>query len=259
MITLFGIGTLDAWPVDLKAMMKVTGINANVSVLFVVSFIIIMSFLMVNVFVGFVVVAFHNEKDRNDGFKVLKKPSQDSLLEALTITLPNSMQPERKWKRAIWKLVASSWFEYGVLLCVALNTIIIITRHHNQSVAFTKLQDIGNLVFTTLFTIESILKLAGFGPRGFVKDYWCVFDGLVIIGSWIDIILSQFKIPFINLSLLRLFRVARVLKLVSKQGNLKQLLITFIKSLKSIPSIALLLGMVFFVYGVLGMQVSCAI
>ena len=59
----------------------------------------------------------------------------------------------------------------------------------------------------------------------------------------------------ISVSFFRLFRVLRVVKLLSKGDGLRTLLYTFVKSFQALPWVAAFIAIIFFVYGVVGMQV----
>ncbi len=60
----------------------------------------------------------------------------------------------------------------------------------------------------------------------------------------------------ISINFFRLFRVMRLVKLLSKGEGIRTLLWTFIKSFQALPWVAILIGLIFFIYGVVGMQVS---
>lgn len=60
----------------------------------------------------------------------------------------------------------------------------------------------------------------------------------------------------ISINFFRLFRVMRLVKLLSKGEGIRTLLWTFIKSFQALPYVALLIVMLFFIYAVIGMQVS---
>ncbi len=59
-----------------------------------------------------------------------------------------------------------------------------------------------------------------------------------------------------HLKFLRLFRVMRLIKLLSRNEGIRTLLWTFIKSFQALPYVVLLIIMMFFIYAVIGMQVS---
>lgn len=60
---------------------------------------------------------------------------------------------------------------------------------------------------------------------------------------------------FISINFFRLFRVMRLVKLLSRGNTIKTLLWTFVKSFQALPYVALLILMLFFIYAVIGMQV----
>uniref|UniRef100_A0A3Q7NIM3 Voltage-dependent N-type calcium channel subunit alpha-1B n=1 Tax=Callorhinus ursinus TaxID=34884 RepID=A0A3Q7NIM3_CALUR len=60
---------------------------------------------------------------------------------------------------------------------------------------------------------------------------------------------------FINLSFLRLFRAARLIKLLHRGYTIRILLWTFVQSFKALPYMCLLITILFFIYATIGMQV----
>ncbi|VDL90120.1 unnamed protein product [Schistocephalus solidus] len=60
---------------------------------------------------------------------------------------------------------------------------------------------------------------------------------------------------FLSLGFLRLFRAARLIKLLRQGYTIRILLWTFIQSVKALPYVCLLIAMLFFIYCIIGMQV----
>jgi len=60
---------------------------------------------------------------------------------------------------------------------------------------------------------------------------------------------------FINVGFLRLFRAARLIKLLRQGYTIRILLWTFVQSFKALPYVCLLIGMLFFIYAIIGMQI----
>ncbi|KAK7895355.1 hypothetical protein WMY93_020680 [Mugilogobius chulae] len=171
------------------------------------------------------------------------------------------------------------YFEYLMFTLILLNTICLAMQHHGQTKSFNDAMNILNMLFTGLFTVEMILKLIAFKPRGYFSDPWNVFDFLIVIGSIIDVILSEInpadsshsssshppvvrpmglqnseENARISITFFRLFRVMRLVKLLSRGEGIRTLLWTFIKSFQALPYVALLIVMLFFIYAVIGMQ-----
>ncbi|KAI2661400.1 Voltage-dependent L-type calcium channel subunit alpha-1D [Labeo rohita] len=113
-------------------------------------------------------------------------------------------------------------------------------QHYEQSKLFNFVMDILNMIFTTLFTVEMIIKLMALRPYHYFIDAWNSFDALIVVGSLVDIMIAEFMM--------------RLVKLLSKGEGIRTLLWTFVKSLQALPYVGLLIAMIFFIYGVIGMQ-----
>lgn len=257
MVTLFSIGTLDNWIEDMNLITnEVKDVSIATSYFFMISFLLMMTFIMLNVFVGFVAVAFQMERDKKEGFCILDKHAQDCMRMALRLEMEPIIWHGTEMQRKLRRMLESHPFEYTILVCVFFNCVIMMTKHSNQPEIYDTIQEAANLFFTSLFTIESLLKLIAMTPKAFIRDPWSVFDLLLVIGSWFDVTLQLFHINiYINLTVFRLFRAVRVFRILCKKGNLRQILATFLSSIKSVPNVVFLVVLVLFIYTVMGMQV----
>ncbi|KAK2721459.1 hypothetical protein QYM36_003671 [Artemia franciscana] len=93
----------------------------------------------------------------------------------------------------------------------------------------------------------------------FFKDSWNTFDFVTVVGSVIDAVVTESGIGpgqnFLSVGFLRLFRAARLIKLLRQGYTIRILLWTFVQSFKALPYVCLLIGMLFFIYAIIGMQV----
>ncbi|GFS62125.1 voltage-dependent calcium channel type A subunit alpha-1 [Trichonephila clavipes] len=89
----------------------------------------------------------------------------------------------------------------------------------------------------------------------FFRDPWNTFDFITVVGSVIDVLVMELGISFFNVGFLRLFRAARLIKLLRQGYTIRILLWTFIQSFKALPYVCLLIAMLFFIYAIIGMQV----
>lgn len=96
-----------------------------------------------------------------------------------------------------------------------------------------------------VFVAELAIKLFAWGPR-FFRNGWNVFD-FVIVG----VALAPASGP---LSILRSLRILRVLRLLSTVRRLRMLVEALIIAIPSIGWIAFLLGLVFYIFGVMGTE-----
>ncbi|KFM58575.1 Voltage-dependent calcium channel type A subunit alpha-1, partial [Stegodyphus mimosarum] len=94
-----------------------------------------------------------------------------------------------------------------------------------------------------------------YGCKNFFKDPWNTFDFITVVGSVIDALVVETGVSFFNFGFLRLFRAARLIKLLRQGDTIRILLWTFIQSFKALPYVCLLIAMLFFIYAIIGMQV----
>jgi voltage-dependent calcium channel L type alpha-1D len=163
--------------------------------------------------------------------------------------------PKDPLQYRIWSFVTSPFFEYLVFAAICINTVLLAMGFYNQPELYTAFLDVMNLVFTVFFTFEFTVKLAAFGFKEYFADPWNTFDFVIVIGSFLDIGMANLADGGgASISMLRLFRAMRLVKLLAKGESIRQLLYTFIKSFQALPYVALLVALVFFIYGVVGMQ-----
>ncbi|XP_051248163.1 voltage-dependent L-type calcium channel subunit alpha-1C isoform X13 [Dicentrarchus labrax] len=265
MMALFAVSTFEGWPgllyraIDSHAedVGPIYNYRVVISIFFII-YIIIIAFFMMNIFVGFVIVTFQEQGEQEYKNCELDKNQRQCVEYALKARPLRRYIPKNPYQYKVWYVVNSTYFEYLMFTLILLNTICLAMQHHGQTINFNDAMNILNMLFTGLFTVEMILKLIAFKPRGYFSDPWNVFDFLIVIGSIIDVILSEInnseENARISITFFRLFRVMRLVKLLSRGEGIRTLLWTFIKSFQALPYVALLIVMLFFIYAVIGMQ-----
>ncbi|XP_029856423.1 voltage-dependent L-type calcium channel subunit alpha-1S isoform X5 [Aquila chrysaetos chrysaetos] len=265
MMSLFTVSTFEGWPellymaIDTNAEDTGPVYNYRVEIaMFFIIYIILIAFFMMNIFVGFVIVTFQEQGESEYKNCELDKNQRQCVQYALKARPLRRYIPKNPYQYQIWYVVTSSYFEYLMFFLILLNTICLGMQHYNQSAEMNHISDILNVAFTILFTLEMILKLMAFKAKGYFGDPWNVFDFLIVIGSIIDVILSEIDDSDdnsrVSITFFRLFRVMRLVKLLSRGEGVRTLLWTFIKSFQALPYVALLIVMLFFIYAVIGMQ-----
>ncbi|XP_064371243.1 voltage-dependent L-type calcium channel subunit alpha-1C isoform X9 [Dromaius novaehollandiae] len=266
MMALFTVSTFEGWPEllyrSIDSHMEDVGPIYNhrveISIFFII-YIIIIAFFMMNIFVGFVIVTFQEQGEQEYKNCELDKNQRQCVEYALKARPLRRYIPKNQYQYKVWYVVNSTYFEYLMFVLILLNTICLAMQHYGQSCMFKEAMNILNMLFTGLFTVEMVLKLIAFKPKGYFSDPWNVFDFLIVIGSIIDVILSETnnaeENSRISITFFRLFRVMRLVKLLSRGEGIRTLLWTFIKSFQALPYVALLIVMLFFIYAVIGMQV----
>uniref|UniRef100_A0A8C7K7R4 Voltage-dependent L-type calcium channel subunit alpha n=1 Tax=Oncorhynchus kisutch TaxID=8019 RepID=A0A8C7K7R4_ONCKI len=268
MMALFAVSTFEGWPALLyraidshsEDLGPVYNYRVVVSIFFII-YIIIIAFFMMNIFVGFVIVTFQEQGEQEYKNCELDKNQRQCVEYALKARPLRRYIPKNQYQYKVWYVVNSTYFEYLMFTLILLNTICLAMQHHGQTHSFNDAMNILNMLFTGLFTVEMILKLIAFKPRHYFVDAWNTFDALIVVGSVVDIAITEVNglqnsedNARISITFFRLFRVMRLVKLLSRGEGIRTLLWTFIKSFQALPYVALLIVMLFFIYAVIGMQ-----
>uniref|UniRef100_A0A669QXI7 Voltage-dependent L-type calcium channel subunit alpha n=1 Tax=Phasianus colchicus TaxID=9054 RepID=A0A669QXI7_PHACC len=265
MMALFTVSTFEGWPallykaIDANAEDQgpIYNYRVEISIFFIV-YIIVIAFFMMNIFVGFVIITFRAQGESEYRNCELDKNQRQCVEYALKAQPLRRYIPKNRTQYRVWAMVNSTAFEYIMFVLILLNTIALAVQHYEQSKPFNYVMDLLNMVFTGLFTVEMVLKIIAFKPRHYFCDAWNTFDALIVVGSVVDIAVTEVNSSEdssrISITFFRLFRVMRLVKLLSKGEGIRTLLWTFVKSFQALPYVALLIAMIFFIYAVIGMQ-----
>ncbi|XP_060127859.1 voltage-dependent T-type calcium channel subunit alpha-1G isoform X3 [Zootoca vivipara] len=148
------------------------------------------------------------------------------------------------------KIVDSKYFGRGIMIAILINTLSMGIEYHEQPEELTNALEISNIVFTSLFALEMLLKLLVYGPFGYIKNPYNIFDGIIVVISVWEIVGQQGG----GLSVLRTFRLMRVLKLVRFMPALQRQLVVLMKTMDNVATFCMLLMLFIFIFSILGMH-----
>ncbi|XDV36595.1 hypothetical protein PO909_006341, partial [Leuciscus waleckii] len=151
----------------------------------------------------------------------------------------------------LWGIVESKYFNRGIMVAILINTISMGIEHHEQPDELTNVLEICNIVFTSMFALEMILKLTAFGGFNYLRNPYNIFDGIIVIISVCEIAGQSDG----GLSVLRTFRLLRVLKLVRFMPALRRQLVVLMKTMDNVATFCMLLMLFIFIFSILGMHI----
>uniref|UniRef100_A0A1A7WB98 Calcium channel, voltage-dependent, R type, alpha 1E subunit n=1 Tax=Iconisemion striatum TaxID=60296 RepID=A0A1A7WB98_9TELE len=264
LLTLFTVSTGEGWPQVLQHSTDVTeenmgpsrGNRMEMSVFYVVYF-VVFPFFFVNIFVALIIITFQEQGDKMIQECSLEKNERACIDFAISAKPMTRYMPQNRqtFQYRLWHFVASPSFEYTVLVMIALNTVVLMMKYHSAPTAYDAVLKHLNTAFTVLFSMECILKIMAFGFVNYFRDTWNIFDFITVLGSITEIVVDLQSVNTINMSFLKLFRTARLIKLLRQGYTIRILLWTFVQSFKALPYVCLLIAMLFFIYAIIGMQV----
>ncbi len=102
-------------------------------------------------------------------------------------------------------------------------------------------------VVLAVFLVELVVKLGavGWNPRAFARDPWNVFDFVIVAVAFLPLDGS-------SVAVLRVARLLRFLRVIRALPRLQVLVGALLKAIPSMGYVALLLAVLFYVYGILG-------
>ncbi|XP_057659994.1 voltage-dependent calcium channel type A subunit alpha-1 isoform X30 [Diorhabda carinulata] len=264
MLTLFAVQTGEGWPQILQNSMAATyedqgpiqNFRIEISIFYIVYF-VVFPFFFVNIFVALIIITFQEQGEAELQSGEIDK-NQKSCIDFTIQARPlERYMPSKRssFKYKIWRIVVSTPFEYFIMMLIVFNTLLLMMKYHDSPPLLSDILAVMNILFTLLFLGETLLKLIAYGVKNFFKDPWNTFDFVTVIGSIVDAMVVEFGENFINVGFLRLFRAARLIKLLRQGYTIRILLWTFVQSFKALPYVCGLIAMLFFIYAIIGMQV----
>uniref|UniRef100_A0A8D0ECH6 Sodium channel protein n=1 Tax=Salvator merianae TaxID=96440 RepID=A0A8D0ECH6_SALMN len=155
-----------------------------------------------------------------------------------------------KVKHFVNIVVMDPFVDLAITICIVLNTLFMAMEHYPMTSEFASVLNIGNLVFTGIFTGEMVLKLVAMDPYYYFQEGWNIFDGFIVTLSLVELGLANVE----GLSVLRSFRLLRVFKLAKSWPTLNMLIKIIGNSVGALGNLTLVLAIIVFIFAVVGMQ-----
>ncbi|NXL85040.1 SCN5A protein, partial [Alectura lathami] len=146
-----------------------------------------------------------------------------------------------------------------ITLCIVMNTLFMALEHNNMTDNFKSMLNVGNLVFTGIFTAEMILKIIALDPYYYFQQPWNIFDSIIVTLSLVELSLPKHRGKKERrkggtVSVLRSFRLLRVFKLAKSWPTLNTLIKIIGNSLGALSNLTLVLAIIVFIFAIVGVQ-----
>ena len=148
-------------------------------------------------------------------------------------------------------LTASARFHAFILVLIVMAALVAGFETSASLVArFGPYFNIAGTIIQVVFMVEILLRTASNWPRPwkFFRDPWNVFDFVVAAGTLLPTVGRVGAVA-------RIARLLRVGRLASSLGDLRLVVETMMRSLSQISNILILLGLLLYVYAVLGCHI----
>lgn len=153
-------------------------------------------------------------------------------------TLQNKLKP----------IIASLAFEYFIVALILFNAVILGLETVPAIVdKYGELLFLANDIILLIFTVEAIIKITAVAPKFklYFGNGWNLFDFSIVVVSLLPGT-GEFAM------IARLARLLRVARLISTIPELRLIVNTLIRSIPSMGHVMLLMGVIFYIYGIAG-------
>uniref|UniRef100_A0A3P9BGZ6 Sodium channel protein n=1 Tax=Maylandia zebra TaxID=106582 RepID=A0A3P9BGZ6_9CICH len=285
-LSLFRLMTQDCWEKLYQQTLRTSG---KPYMIFFMLVIFLGSFYLINLILGVVAMAYDEEnqivkkeaQEKEEEFQAMLEqlreqykespsPLSASDWEQLTVKLEESRQKCPTWwydfaytfliwewcpgwlkfKKIIHLIVMDPFMDLFITICIALNTLFMAMEHYPMSDGFQSMLNIGNKIFTGIFTAEMVFKVIALDPFYYFQKKWNIFDAIIVSLSLIELCLEKMK----NMTILRSFRLLRVFKLAKSWPTLNKLIKIIGNSVGALGNLTLVLAIIVFIFAVVGMQ-----
>lgn len=133
-----------------------------------------------------------------------------------------------------------------------------LSSHECRDTKCIVLTTIDDLIFV-FFALEMIIKIVGlgvWGKKGYFADGWNRLDGFIVIASAAEYLL---EVEDMNITAFRTIRVLRPLRAINRIPSLRILVMLLLDTLPMLGNVLLLCSFVFFIFGVLAVQLWAGI
>uniref|UniRef100_A0A4W6F9S7 Voltage-dependent L-type calcium channel subunit alpha n=1 Tax=Lates calcarifer TaxID=8187 RepID=A0A4W6F9S7_LATCA len=190
------------------------------------------------------------------------RPMADLQLKEEAVPLPEASSffifgPQNKFRKLCYKIINASSFTNLILLFILLSSISLAAEdpidpksYRNQILAYA------DIVFTTVFTIEIVLKMTVYGAfmhkGSFCRNSFNILDLIVVGVSLLSMGMESSAISVVKI--LRVLRVLRPLRAINRAKGLKHVVQCVFVAIKTIGNIVLVTMLLNFMFACIGVQ-----
>lgn len=158
-------------------------------------------------------------------------------------------------RRICHKIAFHSAFELIILIIIILSCIkMVIDTYTDPSNQISLAID---NVTIGIFLLECLLKIIAKGflshEDTYLRESWNQLDFFIVLGSVVSIIFEQLNIPFITV--VRILRVMRPLRFISKNANIKIVVVALIESLQGMLNVSFIILMIWIMFATFGVSI----
>ncbi|MFH4977937.1 hypothetical protein AB6A40_004646 [Gnathostoma spinigerum] len=280
LMSLFVLSSKDGWVSIMYQGIDATGVDLQPvenynewRMIYFISFLLLVGFFVLNMFVGVVVENFHKCKEALEA-EMRERARQKRLQRKLKNKEFEDHCNQRKKKREkalpYWhnygptrlflnNIVTSKYFDLAIAAVIGINVISMAIEFYMMPPGLKYVLKSLNYFFTAVFTLEAALKISALGFWRFLKERWNQLDAFIVVLSIAGILFEEFEALELPINptiirVMRVLRIARVLKLLKMAKGIRSLLDTVGEALPQVGNLGSLFFLLFFIFAALGVE-----
>uniref|UniRef100_A0A8C2L3M7 Voltage-dependent L-type calcium channel subunit alpha n=1 Tax=Cyprinus carpio TaxID=7962 RepID=A0A8C2L3M7_CYPCA len=190
------------------------------------------------------------------------RPMADLQLKETVVPMPEASSffifgPQNKFRKLCHRIVNHTTFTNIILLFILLSSISLAAEDPIDPRSFrNKVLAYADIVFTTVFTIEIVLKMTVYGAflhtGSFCRNSFNILDLIVVGVSLLSMGMESSTISVVKI--LRVLRVLRPLRAINRAKGLKHVVQCMFVAIKTIGNIVLVTMLLDFMFACIGVQ-----
>lgn len=265
-VLFFEMMTTENWTFYMYSAMDVTSINTQPILnntynwfIFFILYMIIAYFFLLNLSVPVLYDNFKIEKTQieNSNFKIPIQKELHKIYENLfKEEMPKKVIKKSKVTKILLNVLESIYFDVVITLCIIGNMCILLFAAPDMNQTDSTFLSQMSTLFSYIFICEAVFKIFVLGCSYF-NVFWNVLDFVIVCETIFDMAIVEIlslSSSFLNSSIFRAVRVARILRLLKKAVSLNRIFNLFINSIPGMINITVLYFLLLFIYSIIGMS-----
>ena len=154
-------------------------------------------------------------------------------------------------------ILTHPWFDWIILAFILLTTVCLTMESPLLDSTSTLAKTLKNIDYfmTGIFTLEMLIKIIamGFlfnGTGSYLRDPWCILDFVVVLISIFSITMGDNSFSY--LKVIRMLRILKPLKMISRMRSLKLAIISLTNSIPDILNLLVIIAFFILLLSILG-------
>lgn len=146
-----------------------------------------------------------------------------------------------------YQIKEHKFFQIAVTVVILFSSLVVGISTYQFNSGFVKILIISDYFVTVFFVLEITIRFFGeANKKDFFKDGWNIFDSIIVISSLVPAGAGS------SVMVLRLLRLARLLRVISFVPELRFVIEALVESIKKSIYVLLLIFILLYIYGVAG-------